>query len=69
MRQWPSGGRRARKLGITSTGQSERLTQGRRDVKRTERLLLQREEDSINQLDVFERVVDDIVKLEPLRDI
>jgi len=38
-------------------------------MRRTERLLLQREEYGINELDVFKHVVDDIVELEPLRDI
>ncbi len=47
----------------------DRLIQGIKETRRTEVLLLQREEDGINELDVFKCVVDNIVELEPLRDI
>ena len=40
-----------------------------KDTRRTEGLLLQREEDGVNELDVFKCVVDDIIELKPLRDI
>lgn len=48
---------------------SERSIPGIKATRRTEWLLLQRKEHGINEFDVFKRVVDDIVELEPLRDI
>ena len=38
-------------------------------VARTERLLLEREEHSVYELDILEVIVDHVVEFEPLRDI
>ena len=58
-----------KKAGVTSTRQFKSLIQDMRDTARTERLLFQREEDSVEELDVFQEVIDEIVELQPLRDI
>ena len=51
--------------GELSTGQGRAY----KVTRRTERLLLQRKEDGVKELDVFKYVVDEVIKLEPLRDI